>query len=179
MPITTDQKKTARSSTRTNPKNYSAPPTGGNRGTDYGASINSTKGNLTVGGNSYTSLDYEGTMDALRHMEAWRDERGLTTKNSRAEVEKLRAQANTLYPQYQMQRFQEMMAEYMAGMGEYIGAMTEAMNKVEPAAEPLKQAAQEMGAAKADTERKQLLRRGLMSTYTRYGQTGGTQKLGA
>ena len=178
MPLTTDQKK-ASSTPRTNPKNYNAPSSGGNRGTDYGAGINSTKGNLTVGGNSYASLDYEETMDALRHMQNWRDSRGLTTKNSQAEVEKLQAQADTLYPMYQMKRFQEMMAEYMAGMGEYIGAMTEAMNKVEPAAEPLKQAAQEMSAAKADTDRKQLLRRGLMSTYTRYGQTGGTQRLGA
>ena len=146
---------------------------------DYGHGITSQHGSLKVNGKDYTTLDYEGTEKAYNAMAAWRDDRGLTTKNSRAELAKLEQQMQTLYPAYQMQRYQEMMAEYMAGMGEYIGAMTEAMNKVEPAAEPLKQAAQEMGAAKADTERKQLLRRGLMSTYTRYGQTGGTQKLGA
>lgn len=73
----------------------------------------------------------------------------------------------------------EAMNGYMAMMGEYMDAMADSMNKVEPAAEPLKQAQTEMSAAKADTDRKQLLRRGLMSTYTRYGQTGGTQRLGA
>lgn len=147
--------------------------------TDYGSKITSRKGNLQVGGKPYTALDYEGTAEALRHMENWRDSRGLTTKNSRAETEKLRQQLDTLRPMYEMQQYQAMMAEYMAGMGEYLGAMTEAMNKVEPSAEPLKQAQAEMSAAKADTDRKQLLRRGLMSTYTRYGQTGGTQRLGA
>ena len=147
--------------------------------TDYGSKITSRNGNLQVGGKDYRALNYEDTEAAYRAMSNWRDSRGLTTKNSRAEAEKLRQQMDTLYPAYQMQRYQEMMAEYMAGMGEYIGAMTEAMNKVEPAAEPLKQAQAEMSAAKADTDRKQLLRRGLMSTYTRYGQTGGTQKLGA
>jgi hypothetical protein len=147
--------------------------------TDYGAGIYSKKGNLTVNGKSYKALDYEATERAYQHMAGWRDNRGLTTKNSRAETEKLRQQLETLLPAYQMQRYQEMMAEYMAGMGEYIGAMTEAMNKVEPAAEPLKQAQAEMSAARADTDRKQLLRRGLMSTYTRFGQSGGTQRLGA
>lgn len=146
---------------------------------DYGAGITSQHGNLKVNGKDYTTLDYEGTEKAYNAMAAWRDDRGLTTKNSRAEAEKLKQQMDTLYPAYQMQRYQEMMAEYMAGMGEYIGAMTEAMNKVEPAAEPLKMAQEQMSAAKADTDRKQLLRRGLMSTYTRYGQSGGTQRLGA
>lgn len=64
-------------------------------------------------------------------------------------------------------------------MGEYLAAMQEAMTKVEPASEPLKAAQTEMSQARADTDRKQLLRRGLMSTYTRYGSQGGTQKLGA
>ena len=70
-------------------------------------------------------------------------------------------------------------SEYLAAMGEYIAAMNEAMNRQEPAQEPLKQAQVEMSAARADTNRKQLLRRGLMSTYTRYGSQGGTQRLGA
>ena len=178
MALTTNEKRTP-SASRPNPRNYSAPAGGGSRGTNYGAGINSTRGNLTVEGRPYTALNYEDTEAAYRHMANWRDDRGLTTHNSRAETEKLKQQMDTLYPAYQMQRYQEMMAEYMAGMGEYIGAMTEAMNKVEPAAEPLKQAQAEMSAAKADTDRKQLLRRGLMSTYTRYGQTGGTQRLGA
>ena len=147
--------------------------------TDYGNGITSQKGNLKVGGKDYTALGYEATRKAYKAMANWRDERGLTTANSRAETAKLKQQLELLYPQHQMQEYQAMMAEYMAGMGEYIGAMTEAMNKVEPAAEPLKQAQAEMSAAKADTDRKQLLRRGLMSTYTRYGQTGGTQRLGA
>ena len=147
--------------------------------TDYGSGITSKHGNLKVGGKDYKSLDYESTLDAYKSMSAWRDSRGLTTKNSRAETEKLRQQLETLYPQYQMQQYQEMMAEYMGAMGEYMGAMTEAMNRVEPAAEPLKAAQESMSAARADTDRKQLLRRGLMSTYTRYGAQGGTtQKLG-
>lgn len=140
--------------------------------TDYGAGITSRHGDLQVGGRPYTELGYEATADAYRHMANWRDDRGLTTKNSRAEAEKLKARMDTLYPQYQME-------QYMAAMGEYMGAMTEAMNRTEPAQEPLKQAQVEMSSARADTNRKQLLRRGLMSTYTRYGSQGGTQRLGA
>lgn len=68
---------------------------------------------------------------------------------------------------------------YLDQMAAYIAAMNESMNRVEPAQEPLKQAQTEMSEARADTEKKQLRRRGLMSTYTRYGSTGGTQKLGA
>lgn len=70
-------------------------------------------------------------------------------------------------------------SEYMAQMADYIAAMNAAMNRAEPAAEPLKQAQAEMSEARADTDRKQLLRRGLMSTYTRYGTNGGVQRLGA
>ena len=150
-----------------------------NKTTDYGGKITSQHGALKVGGKDYTSLGYEATRDAYNHMASWRDDRGLTTKNSRAETAKLKAQMDTLYPQYQMEQYQQMMAEYMGAMGEYMGKAVEAMNKVEPAAEPLKAAQEAIGAAKADTDRKQLLRRGLMSTYTRYGQTGGTQRLGA
>ena len=146
---------------------------------DYGNGITSQHGNLKVNGRDYTTLDYEATRDAYRWMDAWRDSRGVSTKNSRAERDKLKAQMDTLYPQYMQEQYQAMMGEYMAGMGEYLGAMAAAMNKVEPAAEPLKAAQEQMSAAKADTDRKQLLRRGLMSTYTRYGQSGGTQRLGA
>ena len=42
-------------------------------GTDYGAGINSTKGNLTVGGQSYTNLNYDDTLKAYQNMNAWRD----------------------------------------------------------------------------------------------------------
>lgn len=71
------------------------------------------------------------------------------------------------------------MEEAMTAMGDYLAAMQAAMTREEPAQEPLKQAQVEMDAARADTNRKQLLRRGLMSTYTRYGSQGGTQRLGA
>lgn len=145
---------------------------GKTKGTDYGAGITSRHGDLRVDGRPYTQLGYEATADAYNHMAGWRDNRGLTTHNSRAETEKLRQRMETLYPQWQQEQYQAMMAEYMA-------AMTEAMTREEPAQEPLKEAQAEMSAARADTDRKQLLRRGLMSTYTRYGQTGGTQRLGA
>ena len=69
--------------------------------------------------------------------------------------------------------------EAMGAMSEYLAAMQAAMAREEPAQEPLKQAQVEMSEARADTNRKQLLRRGLMSTYTRYGAQGGTQRLGA
>ena len=147
--------------------------------TDYGNGITSRKGNLQVKGRDYTDLSFGATKRAYEHMLNWRDDRGLTTKNSRAETAKLKQQLETLRPMHMMQEYQAMMAEYMAGMGHYLGAMSEAMNREEPAAEPLKQAQVEMSAAKADTDRKQLMRRGLMSTYTRYGQSGGTQRLGA
>ena len=70
-------------------------------------------------------------------------------------------------------------SEYLAQQAEYLAQMQAAMSRVEPAQEPLKAAQQEMSAARSDTDRKQLLRRGLMSTYTRYGSQGGTQRLGA
>jgi len=71
------------------------------------------------------------------------------------------------------------MGEYLAGMQNYIRDATALMTREEPAQEPLKRAQVEMSDARADTQRRQLLRRGLMSTYTRYGQSGGTQRLGA
>ena len=165
-----DQKSTTPKKTAT-AAGFRAPAKSGG-GTDYGAGITSRRGDLRINDRPYTSLGYEATADAYQHMVGWRDERGLTTRNSRAETEKLRQRMDLLYPQYQAEQYQAMMAEYMA-------AMSEAMNREEPAQEPLKEAQAEMSAARADTDRKQLLRRGLMSTYTRYGQTGGTQRLGA
>lgn len=70
-------------------------------------------------------------------------------------------------------------SEYMNMMAEYMAKMNSALSATEPATEPLKAAQTAIGEAKDDTARKQLLRRGLMSTYTRYGSNGGTQKLGA
>ena len=40
------------------------------------------------------------------------------------------------------------------------------------ALEPLKEASETISAAKADMQRKQLMRRGLMSTFTRYDKSG-------
>ena len=72
--------------------------------------------------------------------------------------------------------------ESLAMMNEYLAAALKAAQKVEPAAEPLKAAQEEYEGAQADTNRLQLLRRGLMSTFTRYGGgLGGSsrQTLGA
>ncbi len=73
----------------------------------------------------------------------------------------------------------DMQRLYQTQMAEYMALMSAAMAKEEPAAEPLKAAAEVQSEARADTNRKQLLRRGLMSTLTRYGQGGQAQKLGA
>lgn len=134
--------------------------------TNYGSGITSRHGDLRINDKPYTSLGYEAVAKAYQQMLAWRDNRGLTTKNSRVETEKLRAQMEKLYPAYMQEQYQAMMAEYM-------GAMAEALNKEEPAAEPLKAAQEVQTEARADTARKQLLRRGLMSTMTRYGGQGG------
>lgn len=141
-------------------------------GFDYGNGITSRKGDLRVGGKPYTDLGYEKTKRAYEYMSNWRHDDGRESSHARAEAEKLRQRMETLYPQWQQEQFQMRMEEYLA-------AMSEAMNREEPAQEPLKEAQEAMSAARADTDRKQLLRRGLMSTYTRYGQTGGTQRLGA
>lgn len=69
--------------------------------------------------------------------------------------------------------------DYSGLMAQYMEQMLAAMNAQEPVSEPLKQAQTVMDDTRADTARKQLLRRGLMSTYTRYGGQGGTQRLGA
>lgn len=77
------------------------------------------------------------------------------------------------------QSYQAQMAEYQEQMNGFLDKMAETMAAEEPAAEPLKAAAEVQSAARADTSRKQLLRRGLMSTMTRYGGNGQQQKLGA
>lgn len=87
-------------------------------------------------------------------------------------MDKLQGQIQTKQAELDMENYRRQMAEYMS-------MMAEAMNREEPAAEPLKAAAEVQSAARADTNRKQLLRRGLMSTLTRYGQGGQAQKLGA
>lgn len=136
--------------------------------TNYGGGITSSHGDLRIGGKPYASLGYEDLAKAYKTLSAWRDGRGLTTKNSRAELAKLQAQMEKTYPAYMQEQYQAMMAEYMA-------SMAEAMNKEEPAAEPLKAAQEVQSEARADTARKQLLRRGLMSTMTRYGGQGGAR----
>lgn len=146
--------------------------------TDYGAGIASDHGRLTIKGKDYSGLDYETLASAYSHMSNWRDARGLTTRNSRAETEKLKAAMDAAYPRYMMENYMGAMGEYMGGLSDYLGQMTDAMTREEPAAEPLKNAAAAQDAATGDTARKQLLRRGLMSTYTRYGGQGAA-KLGA
>lgn len=91
---------------------------------------------------------------------------------ARAFMEQIKTRKGEVDALDQQELFRRQMAEYMA-------AMSEAMNREEPAAEPLKAAAEVQSAARADTSRKQLLRRGLMSTMTRYGGNGQQQKLGA
>lgn len=133
--------------------------------TDYGNGITSRRGDLRINGQPYTNLNYESLEKAYRYMANWKWN-GQPTKNSLAETEKLKAQLDKLYPAYMQEQYQAMMSEYMA-------SMSEALNKEEPAAEPLKAAQEVQTEARADTARKQLLRRGLMSTMTRYGGQGG------
>lgn len=148
--------------------------------TNYGNGIESTKGRLTINGKSYMDLGYDAIASAYKYMQSWRDSRGVTTKNSRAEVNKLRDRLETLGQGRAQEEALAAQEEYRAMMAEYMGQMTAAMTKEEPASEPLKAAQEVQSAARADTARKQLLRRGLMSTMTRYGAQGVTGvKLGA
>lgn len=137
--------------------------------TDYGHGITSEKGKLTINGRDYKTLGYEDTVDAYNHLISWRDSRGLTTKNSRAEVEKLKAQVDSLYPAYMQEQAQAQFAEYTAAMTQALGTMAKTMSTVEDAKEPLKQAADNYSAAQEDVKRRQNLRNGLLSLYTRYG----------
>ena len=70
--------------------------------------------------------------------------------------------------------------EALAMMAEYQNMALQAAMKEEQPAEPLKTAQQAYDSAQADTNRIQLLRRGLMSTFTRYGGGlgGNRQTLG-
>ncbi len=70
--------------------------------------------------------------------------------------------------------------EALAMMAEYQNMALQAAMKEEQPAEPLKNAQQAYDGAQADTNRLQLLRRGLMSTFTRYGGGlgGNRQTLG-
>jgi hypothetical protein len=70
--------------------------------------------------------------------------------------------------------------EALAQMAEYQKLALEASMREETPLEPLKRAAEVQDEARADTNRLQLLRRGLMSTFTRYGGGlgGNRQTLG-
>lgn len=133
----------------------------------------------TFNGKDYRVLNWDDVEAGLASISRNRKASGGSISRWDKDEYKLLERQKELYPLHLQEEFQERMNEYLAGMGEYLGAMSEAMNREEPAAEPLKSAQQEMSAAQADTDRKQLLRRGLMSTYTRYGQSGSTQRLGA
>ena len=147
--------------------------------------------NRTFGGKSADQLTYPETQKYLKDLmsehetriQAYAQRYGVSRdkaskviggwdNNTLSDIKKLQQQASTTYPLYMQEQYQRQMAEYM-------GMMAEAMNREEPASEPLKAAAEVQSAARADTNRKQLLRRGLMSTLTRYGQGGQAQKLGA
>lgn len=162
----------------------------GHKTTDYGGGITSTHGRLSIGGQPYNLLGYEAIEKAYRHMLSWRDNRGLTTKNSRSETAKLKKRLDELGQareeenafQDALRGQQEALAaqnSYLSQMAEYINKMTEVLQKEpaqsasEQAVEPLKMAQETQTAARTDTARKQLLRRGLMSTMTRYGAQGG------
>ena len=59
------------------------------------------------------------------------------------------------------------MNEQMAAMQEYLAQQAALANQAEPAAEPLKTAPDTYTAQQSDSSRKQLLRRGLLSTYAK------------
>lgn len=138
--------------------------------TYYGNGITSRKGDLRINGKPYTDYGYEDLEKIYNYMSNWRHDDGRESSHAKAEASKLKAQMDKLYPSYRAEQMQE---AYQAMMSEYMASMSEALNKEEPAAEPLKAAQEVQSEARADTARKQLLRRGLMSTMTRYGAQGG------
>ena len=148
--------------------------------TEYGNGVRSSHKVLGINGTYYKDInDYDTIERAYNSIRNWQRQNG-ETSHSKDELRKLSSRMQELYPLKQQAEYQAQMAEYQAMMSEYMGAMSEAMNREEPAVEPLKAAQETMNAARNDTARKQLLRRGLMSTMTRYGSPSATRtKLGA
>jgi succinate dehydrogenase/fumarate reductase flavoprotein subunit len=142
--------------------------------TDYGNGIITNDSHLYLQGKDWKELGYEDIVRTQRYMSEWTKDGKSSTSASRAWANKLANRAQEIYPAY-------LQEQYQAQMQEYMGMMAEAMNREEPAVEPLKAAQETMTAARNDTARKQLLRRGLMSTMTRYnnGGTATRTKLGA
>ena len=148
----------------------------------YGNGIATHKDSLWVNGKPYQQLGLKDLGDAINYLGGYNG----NTEVGNANIKSAKAWASILAPlysqkkaEYDQSEYQRMMAEYQSQMNAYLEKMAEAMAAEEPAAEPLKAAAEVQSAARADTNRKQLLRRGLMSTLTRYGQGGQAQKLGA
>lgn len=124
-------------------------------------------------GKSYMDMSSQELQSLYNRLSGgWGQVPGSKGDVARAFMEQIKTRKGEVDALDQQALFQRQMAEYMA-------AMSEAMNREEPTAEPLKAAAEVQSAARADTSRKQLLRRGLMSTMTRYGGNGQQQKLGA
>lgn len=92
--------------------------------------------------------------------------------------QQLKAQQNANNAQRGMEEYQAMIGESLAALGEYMNNAVAALDQanLEPALEPLKAAQETQDSAMAGTSEKQLRRRGLMSTFTRYGTSG--QRLG-
>lgn len=143
--------------------------------------------NLWYKGKHYTNLSLD-ELNAVNKVlagsgrsaaAAWQQKLAPVIEQRKSEL--LQAQALAQQQAYleQQKAYQAQMAEYQEQMNAYLDKMAETMATEEPAAEPLKAAAEVQSAARADTNRKQLLRKGLMSTMTRYGGNGQQQKLGA
>lgn len=124
-------------------------------------------------GKSYMDMSSQELQSLYNRLSGgWGQVPGSKGDVARAFMEQIKTRKGEVDTLDQQALFQRQMAEYMA-------AMSEAMNREKPAAEPPKAAAEVQSAARADTSRKQLLRRGLRSTMTRYGGNGQQQKLGA
>ena len=147
-----------------------------------------TGGGAWYGGNTrgygdrpYAATTYEDAENAIAQIQRYGAAKGRLSSRDNREIAHWRERMAELQGQHDaelaMEEYREQFGEYMDMMNEYLASMSEAMNYEAPAQEPLKNAVQEQDDARSDTNRKQLLRRGLMSTYTRYGSQG--QKLGA
>lgn len=142
----------------------------------YGNGIATHGDDLWYYGKHYQQLGHE---DLGKVISLLNEYNGPISGQTNAPKGHAQAYAAGIAPFYNQKKAEAAQAEYQRMMAEYMSMMAEAMNREEPAAEPLKGAAEVQSEARADTNRKQLLRRGLMSTMTRYGQGGQAQKLGA
>lgn len=137
----------------------------------------------TYNGKDYTVLNWDEVQGAMRDLNSIvAQQGGNQTSRNKKDLFKLQQRQAELYPQYlqeKMLEYQGMIGESLAALGEYMNGAVSALEQsnVEVALEPLKAAQETESSARAETAEKQMRRRGLASTFTRYGTNG--QHLGA